>query len=158
VVSCLAATDLAPARLKDPGSKLLAEVLAFAARGADGLAPAGEGGDALLADLASRIAARGFTVSSRYGLPDGVRLPVSVSHPSLPERELVAVLTDDPDFVREPSVRVQARLRAAELERLGWRTVQSWSPAVFMDPEAEARAIAAAAWEELERLRPGIRR
>jgi hypothetical protein len=157
VVSCLASTDLAPARLKEPGTKLFAEVLAFAAAPAASAAPSEQAGDALLADLASRIAGRGFTVASRYGLHDGARIPLAVSHPSLPERELVAVLTDDPGFVREPSVRVQARLRSAELERLGWRTVQAWSPAIFMDPEAEAQTIAAAAWEELEKLRPGIR-
>jgi hypothetical protein len=157
VVSCLAATDLAPARLKDPGTRLFAEILAFAATPAVASVPTGQAGDALLTDLANRIAARGFTVASRYGMHDGARIPLAVSHPSVPERELVAVLSDDPDFVREPSVRVQARARSAELERLGWRTVQSWSPAVFMDPEAEARTVAAAAWEELERMRPGIR-
>jgi hypothetical protein len=156
VISCLAATDLAPARLKDPGSKLFAELLAFAAAPAPPPPPTGQVGDALLADLAARVASRGLQVTSRYGLDDGVRIPLSVAHPSIPERELVAVLTDDPDFVREPSVRVQASLRAAALESLGWRTVQAWSPAVFMDPEAEARKVAAAAWEELERLRPGI--
>jgi hypothetical protein len=157
VVSCLAATDLAPARLKDPGTRLFAEILAFAAAPAEVTSPTGRAGDALLADMANRITARGFTVASRYGMHDGARIPLAVSHPSVPERELVAVLSDDPDFVREPSVRVQARTRSAELERLGWRTVQSWSPAVFMDPEAEARTVVAAAWEELERMRPGIR-
>jgi hypothetical protein len=157
VVSCLAATDLAPARLKDPGTKLFAEILAFAASPSGAEMPTGQRGDALMADLANRIAGRGFTVASRFGSHDGARIPLAVSHPSVPETELVAVLSDDPDFVREPSVRVQARLRSAELERLGWRTIQSWSPAVFMDPEAEARTVTAAAWEELERLRPGIR-
>jgi hypothetical protein len=152
----LASTDLAPSRLKTPGAKLFADILAFAAAPPPATAPSEQAGDALLADLAGRIAARGFAVAARYGVDDAARLPLAVAHPSVPERELVAVLTDDPDFVREPSVRVQARLRSAELERLGWRTVQAWSPAVFMDPDAEARTIVAAAWEELDRLRPGM--
>jgi hypothetical protein len=156
VISALAATDLAPSRLKDPGTKLFAEILAFAAAPPPAARPSGQAGDALLADLASRVQGRGFAVAAHFGVDDAARIPLTVSHPSIPERELVAVLTDDPEFVREPSVRVQARLRSAELERLGWRTVQAWSPAVFMDPEAEARTITAAAWEELERLRPGI--
>jgi hypothetical protein len=91
-------------------------------------------------------------------LDDGTKVPLTISHPSLPERELVGILTDDPAFVSEPSVRAQVRLRAAALERLGWRTVHAWSPAVFMDPEAEARTIAAIAMAELERFRPGITR
>jgi hypothetical protein len=156
VVSALASTDLAPARLKDPGSQLFAEILAFAASPPADAAGSQQPGDALLADLARRIVSRGFQVAVRFGVDDAARIPLAISHPSIPERALVAVLSDDPDFVREPSVRVQARLRSAELERLGWRTVHAWSPAVFMDPEAEARAITGAAWEELERLRPGI--
>jgi hypothetical protein len=156
VVSCLRASDLSAERLRDGGPLLFARLLEFAEGPGAPAEPHGQEADALFQDLAARLAARGFTVSARYGLDDGSKVPLTVSHPSVPQRELVAILTDDAEFVREPSVRSQVRLRAAALERLGWRTVQAWSPAVFMDPEAEARTIAVIATAELEKLRPGI--
>ncbi|MDR3203086.1 MAG: hypothetical protein LBT54_08175 [Bifidobacteriaceae bacterium] len=156
VVSSLCAEDLAGDRLKDDAARLFQRILAFAESSGAPAAPHGEEADALFADLAERLGRRGFRVDARFGLPDGEKIPLAISHPAVPERELVAVLTDDPEFVAERSVRAQARLRAARLERLGWRTAQAWSPAVFMDPESEARAIAAVATEELERLRPGF--
>jgi hypothetical protein len=156
VVSALHASDLAPERVKSPGTRLLRDLLGFVEDPGPAAEPHGEEVDALFADLAERLTRRGFTVSASYGLADGRRIPLVISHKALEERQLVAVLTDDPSFVREPSVRAQVRGRPAQLEALGWRTVQVWSPAVFMDPESEAKAIAAAATEELERLRPGV--
>ncbi|MCL2787748.1 MAG: hypothetical protein FWD59_04530 [Micrococcales bacterium] len=156
VVSALRSDDLTAERLRDPGPALFSKLLAFAEDPGHPAEPHSEEADALFSDFAERLTSRGFTVEARYGMDDGARVPLTISHPSLPERALVAILTDNVDFVREPSVRAQVRLRSTELERIGWKTVHAWSPAVFMDPEAEARTIAAIATKELEKLRPGI--
>jgi hypothetical protein len=156
VVSCLKASDLTQERLRDPGSQLFANILQFAENPGQPAEPHGQQAGALFADLAERLAARGMKVRARYGLQGAPKIAMTVSHPCVPQRELVAILTDDADFVAEPSVRSRVRQRAADLERLGWRTIQVWSPAVFMDPEGQARAIAAVAGAELDKLRPGF--
>ncbi len=74
-------------------------------------------------------------------------VPLAVGHPDLPDELLVAVLTDDDDYLGEPSVRVRDRQVPERLERLGWSVVQVWSAAAFLDPQAEADAIAQAVVE-----------
>lgn len=191
VVSCFAATDLDPERVRGAGPHLLADLLAFAdARGrreADPLVPFGgaqvagdegavvadddergtsdDGGptgsepaavgaekgvaadeqsrdaDRLVLDLAERLWRHGLVVEVDHGLPGGVRLPLAVGHPAVPDRLLVAVLTDDGAYVDEPSVRVRDRLVPERLERLGWSVLRVWSAAAFLDPQAEVDRI-----------------
>ncbi|WP_146904486.1 hypothetical protein [Cellulomonas aerilata] len=151
VVSCFALEDLDPERLRGPGARLLGDLLGFAAE--RGRAPevevarrpavAGEPGtrDRLVTDLAERLWRAGLVVQVEYGVAGGARIPLAVGHPDLPDEMLVAVLTDDEAYVAEPSVRVRDRQVPQRLERLGWRVVQVWSAAAFLDPQAEAEAI-----------------
>lgn len=147
VVSCFSAEDLDPERLKAPGAQMLADLLTLAAeRGRHeepaAAAPAAEPEpDRLVLDLAERLWRRGLTVDLHHGIPGGVRLPLVVGHPDVPGEYLVAVLTDDEDYVAEPSVRVRDRQAADRLERLGWTVAQVWSAALFLDPEGEAQAV-----------------
>ncbi len=170
VVSCFASDDLDPERLRGPGPRLLADLLAFAARRGAGqdvsdlvtapeptdpllrslaaataaadlaLAAASEP-DRLLLDLAERLWKHGLLVEADYGIPGGDRIPLVVGHPDLPGEMLVAVLTDDEQYTAEPSVRVRDRLTADRLERVGWSVVRVWSAAAFMDPQAEVDRI-----------------
>ncbi|WP_165372841.1 hypothetical protein [Pengzhenrongella frigida] len=148
VVSCFGAPELDPERLRAPGARLLADVLAFAsARGRDetGIAlraPDPTSPDRLVMDLAERLWRAGLLVEIDYGVAGGSRIPLAVGHPDLPGELIVAVLTDDADYVAEPSVRVRDRQRARRLERLGWSVAQVWSAAAFLDPQGEADAIA----------------
>ena len=80
-------------------------------------------------------------VETDFGMRGGERIPLVVGHPDLPDRMLVAVLTDDAAYVAEPSVRVRDRQRAERLEALGWTVVQVWSAAAFLDPVKEASRI-----------------
>ncbi|TDE94100.1 hypothetical protein EXU48_11680 [Occultella glacieicola] len=144
VVSCLAAEDLDPARLRSEGSRMLKDVLALAAAGraeldedTDDHAP-----DRLLVDLAERLWRLGLTVVPRYGVPGGVRIPLAIGHPDLPGELLVAVLTDDPEYVAEPSLRRRDRHWVQRLQNRGWRVRMVFSTAVFMDPQGEAERIA----------------
>ncbi|MDO8121523.1 hypothetical protein Q6346_09395 [Isoptericola sp. b490] len=159
VVSCFGAQDLDPERLGAPGAALLRDLLASAAEadatGSGRRAP--EGADRLVLDLAERLWRMGLTVVLDHGAA-GTTVPIAVGHPDLPDELLVAVLTDDDDYLGEPSVRVRDRQVPERLERLGWSVVQVWSAAAFGDPQAEADAIAQAvveAYQAAVRDRPG---
>jgi hypothetical protein len=147
VVSCFAAADLDPERLSARGPALLRDLLAAAAEPESARvphAPEPTGNDRLVLDLAERLWRMGLTVTLDHGVPGGRSVPLAVGHPDLPDEMLVAVLTDDDDYLGEPSVRVRDRQVAERLERLGWTVVQVWSAAAFLDPQSEADAVAQA--------------
>lgn len=149
VVSCFGYEDLDPERLRSPGARLLGDLLEFVERrAAEGPRSMLAGGietdlnpDRLVIDLAERLWRAGLLVETDFGMRGGERIPLVVGHPDLPDRMLVAVLTDDAAYVAEPSVRVRDRQRAERLEALGWTVVQVWSAAAFLDPVKEASRI-----------------
>ena len=149
VVSCFGYGDLDPERLRVPGARLLGDLLEFAERRADeppasmhheGI-EAGLNPDRLVIDLAERLWSAGLLVETDFGFSGGDRIPLVVGHPDVPDRMLVAVLTDDDAYVAEPSVRVRDRQIAERLEALGWTVVQVWSAAAFLDPVKEANRV-----------------
>ena len=97
--------------------------------------------DRLLVDLAEHLWRKGLSVVPRYGTDGGVRIPLAIGHPDYPDELLVAVLTDDVDYVSEPSLRRRDRHRVERLERRGWHVHMAFSAGVFVDPEAEAKAV-----------------
>ena len=163
VVSCFTADELDRERLRAPGAHLLADLLDLAARrstmpeGIDRSRPAATGPepDRLVLDLAERLWRSGLSVDLDHGVPGGPHIPLVVGHPDLPGEMLVAVLTDDPAYVAEPSVRVRDRQRAERLEELGWVVMHVWSAAAFLDPQGEADAVGAVVVEEAGRRRRG---
>ena len=150
VVSCLAAEDIDPERLHAPGARLLREVLARAA----GEAPQAEAGsaevpDRLTSDLVGALRRRDLLVVTGFGVEGGLRLPIAVGHPDAPGELLVAVLTDDAEYVAEPSLRRRDRHWVERLEHRGWRVRRAFRASVFLDPEAEAAQIAELIDDEL---------
>ncbi|OKL54755.1 hypothetical protein BSZ39_02410 [Bowdeniella nasicola] len=146
VVSCFAARDLDRDRLRSAGGELLYDLLAHIdSENVTSPSVAGEledtAPDRLLVDLADRLWRLGLTVVPRYGVPGGVRIPLAIGHPHLPGELLLAVVTDDEAYVREPSVRVRERHRIERLRERGWTVYQAFSTSVFMDPQAEAERI-----------------
>lgn len=150
IVSCLAPDDIEPDRLHHPGTELLAELLNFASDrpGQPGSTKArsrpdeGEP-DRLLVDLSTRLRRHGLEVVPQYGFQGGVRIPLAVGHPDRPGELFVGVLTDDANYVAEPSLRRRDRYWVERLESHGWVPHMAFSQAVFMDPDLEVRAIAA---------------
>lgn len=150
VVTCIAPEELDGDRLTHAGTKLLDALLDFASD-----SPAGPGSskarsepqageaDRLLDDLGRRLTERGLTVAPQYGFDDGMRLPLAVGHPDCPGELVVAVMTDNVQYVSEPSLRRRDRLWVERLERHGWNVHFAYSTAVFMDPVAEADIIEA---------------
>ena len=142
VISSIGAEDLDPDRLRAPGARLLREVLARAAGGGTPVGPAENGEpDRLLVDLAWHLWRKGLVVVPQWGADGGSRIPLAIGHPDYPEELFVAVLTDDDDYVAEPSLRRRDRHWVERLESRGWRVHRSFSAGVFVDPEAEARTI-----------------
>jgi len=145
LVSCIGPGDLDRSRLRQPGPQLLADLIEQSAIGdLPGAEPDSEPAaspDQLLVDLAERLWRLGLTVVPRYGVEGGVRIPLAIGHPELPGELLVAVLTDDAEYVAEPSLRRRDRHWVQRLVARGWRVRMAFSTAVFMDPQAEAQAI-----------------
>ncbi|AYD90450.1 DNA helicase [Actinomyces lilanjuaniae] len=140
VVSCLAADDIDPERLRSAGAQLLREVLARAEAAAVPGGSAGRVPDRLLVDLAEHLWRKGLSVVPATGWR-GRAYPLAIGHPDYPDELLVAVLTDDTDYVAEPSLRRRDRHRVERLEQRGWRVHIAYSVGVFVDPEAEADRV-----------------
>ncbi|MFC4553996.1 hypothetical protein [Georgenia faecalis] len=154
VISCIDAGDLDRSRLKAPGPQLLADLLERAAQDPAPAEPAAAP-DPLLLDLAERLWRLGLTVVPQYGPEDGVRIPLAIGHPDLPGELLVAVLTDDAEYVAEPSLRRRERHWVQRLTARGWAVHMAYSTAVFADPQLEARTILGLALQVLETRRRG---
>ena len=143
VISSLGPGDIGVDDLSGAAPRLLATLLETAAReelliGADeDVAKASP----LLFDLAARLRGRGLFTALYYGYDAGLRIPLVVAEHEGDWR--VAVLTDDADYVAEPSLRRRDRYRVEMLEDLGWKVVQTFSSSIFLDPESEADRIEA---------------
>jgi hypothetical protein len=150
VVSSLSSADLDDDRLKGAGPQLFKEVLATAAHPRALPLSGPQVSDALFADLARRVERRGTHVTANYGPEHGPWIKLAVRPDPGPARELVAVMTDDPVFMAEPSLRTKIRFWPAVLETAGWRVRYSWTAPVFMEPESEARQITKLAFADAD--------
>lgn len=145
VVSAIRASELDPDRLYTQGTQIFADLLGLA----EGQLPIAPGSwpvlerepDRLLLDLADRLYSMGLEVIPNVGVEGGRRIPLAIGHPALPERLLVAVLTDDAEYVSQPSMRVRDRLWPQMLRDQGWDVFMAMSLAVFTDPTAVAQQI-----------------
>lgn len=153
VVSCFAADDLDPEKLRTPGAQALQRLLqATAHPGAADQSPAGTGAklDPMLDDLAKRLHDRGFDIEpgdQRRGWPElalrgeGAR-PVAVMTDS---RWLPGAATRDVEAACEL---VDDDLSVAEhLRRFGWHVVSESSIDLFTDADAVVKAVQEAAAE-----------
>ena len=157
LVCALHSEEIDRDRLGHAGSRMLVDLIEIAE------GHAGEGMDAwpvlagepdrLLVDLAEHLYSRGLEVVANVGIPGGMRIPLAIGHPESPGRLLLAVLTDDEEYLSEPSQRVRDRARPRWLEEQGWAVYTALSMALFIDPEKEASSIVDAVLDALEKLR-----
>ena len=157
LVSALHSAEIDRDRLGHEGSRMLVDLLEIAE------GHAGEGMDAwpvlagepdrLLVDLAERLYSRGLEVVANVGIPGGMRIPLAIGHPESPGRLLLAVLTDDEEYLAEPSQRVRDRARPRWLEAQGWAVYTALSMPLFIDPDKEASLVVDAVLDALEKLR-----
>lgn len=146
VVACVHPGDFDRDRFTGTGPQMLLDLLAEAEAN-DHDAPAGTWPTTearphqLLIDLADRLFNTGLNVIANVGVEGGMRIPLAIGHPELPGELLVAILTDNDEYVSEPSLRRRDRHWPAMLESLGWKTRTELSMAVFIDPQKEADDI-----------------
>ena len=74
-----------------------------------------------------------------------LEVDLAVEDPSRPGRLLLAVESDGPQYAAMRTTRDRDRLRAEQLERLGWRHLRVWSTDVFRDPARDVSRILEAA-------------
>ena len=149
IVASFGTADLDAERLHQPGPKLLKAMLAWAEGLQDGAVQSGDtqpsesesSGNVLFDDLAERIRARGLRVAVDYGFDKGMRIPLAIG---LKDHPLVlAVLTDDTDFMSIQSTRERHRKLGQNLATLGWSVMNVWSVAAFVNPDKEVDRIVA---------------
>ena len=156
LVSALHSEEIDRDRLGHEGSRMLVDLLEIAE------GHAGEGMDAwpvlagepdrLLVDLAEHLYSRGLEVVANVGIPGGMRIPLAIGHPESPGRLLLAVLTDDEEYLAEPSQRVRDRARPRWLEAQGWAVYTALSMPLFIDPDKEASLVVDAVLDALDKL------
>ena len=158
VVSSIAAGDLDPTRLKARGAVMLRDFLSYAADGVlpgaasrssdaaspgpDAVPPLAEVGSrsVVLADLARQLRGHGLVVHEGVG-SSADPVDLAVEDPRRPGRLVLAVESDGPQYASMRTTRDRDRLRAEQLERLGWRHVRVWSTDVFRDPARDVARI-----------------
>lgn len=155
IVSSFTAAEVDATKVTNPGGKMLLDLLE-AANNPDGMQRAltseesfASEPDRLLVDLAQRLWHRGLTVVPRFGLTDGIQIPLAIGHAELPSELLVAVLTDGESYVSQPSARRRERYWPARLEAAGWRVVTCYTTEVFADPQFQADCVEAAVEDAL---------
>ncbi len=146
LVSCFAADDMDPDRIRNKGVQMLRDYIAYAASGGSDLGSANRDADPLNPfelDVKSRLEARGLRLKPQYGV-SGYWIDFAVMHPDKPGRPILAIEADGARYHSVPTTRDRDRLRQEHLERLGWRFHRIWSTDWFNDPETEVeRAVTA---------------
>lgn len=147
IVSAFRANEVDASKISEPGARMLVDLL-DSADNPEGMERAlttpesfESEPDRLLVDLAERLWRAGLTVVPRFGLKDGIQIPLAIGSAELPSELLVAVLTDDDTYVREPSLRRRERLWPARLEAAGWKVITCYTMEVFANPGAQAAKV-----------------
>ena len=93
-----------------------------------------------LADLARQLRGHGLVVHEGVG-SSADPVDLGVEDPHRPGRLVLAVESDGPQYAAMRTTRDRDRLRAEQLERLGWRHLRVWSTDVFRDPARDVARI-----------------
>lgn len=139
----------APSRWDSPADAAVREFVAHAQAagtkpsGSSEVEPAVDTSDALLTELAQRLAHEGLQVHQGYGA-GAHPLDIAVEDPHRPGALLVAVDSDGRRARELPTVRERERLWPQHLQRAGWEYVRVWSTDVFRDPVRDVARVSEA--------------
>lgn len=159
VVCSFSGDDLEEKMLTSPGPKMLADLLRQAGKpiGMERALATPDSfasePDRLLVDLAERLWRHGLTVVPRFGLPEGMQVPLAIGHRDLPDELLVAVVSDDAAYAAEPSMRRRERYLPERLRQAHWDVLTVYSTEVFADPQSQAKLVVERVEAALERRR-----
>ena len=146
IVSCFAAEDMAPERIRGEGVQMLRDYIAYAASGGRQLSRSAERPplNPFEIDIKQALEAHGMKLDPQYGV-SGYWIDFAVMHPERPAQPILAIEADGAQYHSAYSTRDRDRLRQSHLERLGWSFHRIWSTAWFQHREEEIEK-ALAAW------------
>jgi hypothetical protein len=143
VVSSFTSADLDPARLGAEGAAMLQRYLAYAeAGGRGGSGPTVADGplDPFEEDVHDQLVAAGVPVMARYGA-GRPWIDLVAGHPEHPDRPVLAIELDGPQYHGLGTTRDRDRLRPEHLARLGWRVHRTWSTDWWQARDAEVARL-----------------
>ena len=143
VVASMAPEAIDLSRTQRLGPRLLREYLEMARRGGDAelrLAAADAAREDVMDLVASRLRERGYEVAQRVG-QSALRVDVAVAHSHEPERFVLGIECDGPDYALAPMARDRDRIRPAMLRSLGWNLWRVWTPEWLKNPDAQLERI-----------------
>jgi hypothetical protein len=133
VVTSLRPGDLGTRPNEPLGVQRLREYLDYAERGPISLPPAPPALrpptqlSPLLTQVQAELHRWGYATTPQVGL-GGQRIDLAVYERDCPERLLVGITTDGPNYANSATVRDRDRLRPQILTALGWRLFPIWTP------------------------------
>ena len=145
----------------------LKHFLEFADRGPSALAEAVQGSvggyDSPFEEaVAERLRDKGWEVVPQVGV-SRFRIDLGIVHPDRPGDFLVGVECDGATYHRSATARDRDKVRAAVLEKLGWKLLRVWSTDWFVDQEREVvqlharlESLVAIARTQLESKAPNV--
>ncbi|MGE0602055.1 MAG: DUF4011 domain-containing protein [Dehalococcoidia bacterium] len=144
LVTSIRSGDIDPARTTSTGTLSLRDYLDYAERGPDSLPAVGTNAALPLSPFERVVieaaTAKGLQCVPRVGV-GGYRVDIAIRHPQDPERYVLAIECDGPNFSGAPACRDREIGRAGVLARMGWTIHRAFSAAWFKDPEAELHRL-----------------
>ena len=152
VVSSIHYTDLDPDRMESVGGKRLREYLRFAENDTLEEERKNIESDALSSfneEIASFLKEHGIAFDTMVGTSSH-RIDIAVKNKE-GDHYILALEGDSSDYGSNPSTRERERLRPEVLRSKGWSFLRIYSPAFYLNPEAEEERIL----EKIEELTSG---
>ena len=144
LVSSIRSGDIDTARTNSVGTLRLRDYLDYAERGPDTLPAVGTNAPLRLSAFEQVVmaaaAANGLQCVPRVGV-GGYRVDIAVRHPDDPERFVLAIECDGPNYSGAPAARDRELARAAVLSRMGWNVHRAFATNWYRNPEAELNRL-----------------
>lgn len=137
--------DIDLSKTQSEGVRMLRSYIAFAMQGSTALAKPEKKNSLYDVDVFSEqvgkfLKSRGCTVKMNVGSSD-YTIDIAVEHPKKPGQYIAGIECDGSSYYMARTVRDREHLRAAVLERMGWKMYRVWSTEWIRNPEAEKERL-----------------